>query len=141
MKKFKIFNQKKGFTLLELLIVISIIGVLVALGTVSYSTAQKKSRDSRRKMDMKNIQTAMESYYAQNGSYPTATTNLTDKFSGNSLPKDPKTGVDYSYGLSAAGYCVCSTMEIAGSGNAKGITGGFACDYSNQISFCVQNLQ
>lgn len=58
-----------GFTLIELLIVISIIGVLAAVGFVSYSSAQSKARDSRRKQDLKSIATALELYYGVNRSY------------------------------------------------------------------------
>ncbi|NCO89124.1 type II secretion system protein, partial [Candidatus Roizmanbacteria bacterium] len=40
---------KKAFTLLEILVVIGIISIMVAMGTASYSTAQKKARDAKRK--------------------------------------------------------------------------------------------
>ena len=63
--------SRSGFTLLELLVVIGIIAILVALGAVSYSSAQKKARDSRRKGDLKAIQNAMEQYYSVCGyEYP-----------------------------------------------------------------------
>ena len=56
--------KKLGFTLLELLVVIGIIAVLVSLGASSYSTAQKKARDSKRKGDLRAIQSCMEQYYS-----------------------------------------------------------------------------
>jgi len=60
-----------GFTLLEMLVVIGIIAVLAGMGAVSYSTAQKKARDGKRKMDIGAIKNAMEQYYMLcNGSYP-----------------------------------------------------------------------
>lgn len=61
MKKCQI---KKGFTLLELLVVMGIIAVLIALGAVSYASAQKKARDAKRLGDLKAIQNAMEQYYS-----------------------------------------------------------------------------
>jgi len=67
--------MKKGFTLIELLVVISIIGILISLGAVSFTTAQKKSRDTRRKSDMKQIQTALEQCYSLQASYPIAVWN------------------------------------------------------------------
>jgi len=56
--------NKKGFTLLEMLVVIGIISILVTIAAASYSTAMKKSRDTRRKSDMSAIQNAMEQYYS-----------------------------------------------------------------------------
>lgn len=65
-----------GFTLLELLVVISIIGILIAIGSASYSTAQKKGRDSRRQADLKAAQNAFEQYYSVNSSaYPATCEN------------------------------------------------------------------
>ncbi len=63
---------KHGFTLIELLIVISIIAILVGAGTVSWTNAQVKGRDSRRKADLKAAQQALELYYQTNGKYPSA---------------------------------------------------------------------
>lgn len=61
-----------GYTLLELLVVIGIIALLVTIGLPSFSTAQKKSRDSKRKSDIAEIQQALEQYYSVCGySYPT----------------------------------------------------------------------
>ncbi|MDO8715896.1 MAG: prepilin-type N-terminal cleavage/methylation domain-containing protein [Dehalococcoidales bacterium] len=63
-------NAKRGFTLIELLIVITIIAILVGAGTVSWTNAQIKGRDSRRKVDLKAVQQALELYYQTNGTYP-----------------------------------------------------------------------
>lgn len=66
------FKLISGFTLVELLIAVSIIGILVAIGTVSYSTVNKQSRDTKRKSDMEQIRSALEMYRADNGYYPSA---------------------------------------------------------------------
>ncbi|MEI6533670.1 MAG: prepilin-type N-terminal cleavage/methylation domain-containing protein [Candidatus Roizmanbacteria bacterium] len=57
-------KQKKGYTLLELLVVIGIIIILIAIGASSYSTAQAKARDAKRKGDLKSISNALEQYYS-----------------------------------------------------------------------------
>ena len=50
--------KKNGFTLIELLVVVSIIGVLATVVLSSLSDARARSRDARRKADLKNIQSA-----------------------------------------------------------------------------------
>ncbi len=69
---------KKGFTLLEVLVVIGIIGILIGLMSSSYSTAQRKARDAKRSSDLKTIQNCLEQAYSYNSvySYVTASTNL-----------------------------------------------------------------
>ena len=72
--KYQILNTKygksKGFTLVELLIAITIIAILVAAGTYSWQNAQAKARDGRRKQDLKEVQKALELYFQNNGKYP-----------------------------------------------------------------------
>ena len=63
-------QRRLGFTLIELLIVIFIIGILVSLSTISFTNAQKKGRDGKRKTDLKAIQQALEVFYQTNGGYP-----------------------------------------------------------------------
>ena len=67
------FKVKHAFTLIELLVTISIIGILMAAGTVYFTNAQQKGRDSKRKADLKSIQQALELYYNTNGEYPPTT--------------------------------------------------------------------
>lgn len=65
------FKKLRGFTLLELLVVLAIIGILAAIGIASFGGVQAKARDARRKSDLENIARAMEMYYNDNGNYPT----------------------------------------------------------------------
>jgi general secretion pathway protein G len=61
---------QKGFTLIEMLVVISIIGLLATLVAANLNSARSRARDAERKSDMKNIQTALRIYYNDNGRYP-----------------------------------------------------------------------
>lgn len=68
--------NKKGFTLIELLVVIAIIGLLSTLAVVALGNARVKARDAKRMSDLKQIQTALELYYTDVGSYPDSSGNL-----------------------------------------------------------------
>jgi len=68
-----IIQSKKGFTLIELLVVIAIIGILSTLAVVSLNNAREKSRDAKRVSDVKQVQTALELYFADNNGYPAGT--------------------------------------------------------------------
>lgn len=63
---------QKGFTLIEMLVVISIIGILATLVAANLNSARSRARDAQRKSDMKNIQTALRVYYNDFGVYPGA---------------------------------------------------------------------
>jgi prepilin-type N-terminal cleavage/methylation domain-containing protein len=62
--------SRRAFTLVELLVVISIIGLLSTIAIVSLNSARTKSRDTKRIADIKQIITAMQLYYDTNGTYP-----------------------------------------------------------------------
>src|SRR5690349_1798690 len=64
-------HRHSGFTIVELLIVIVIIGILATLVIVTFSGVQQKARDSERKTDINAIAGQLEGSYAINGSYPT----------------------------------------------------------------------
>lgn len=68
---FKKFTKEKGFTLIELLVVIAIIAVLTTIVIALLNNAKSKTRDTKRIQDMKQLKTAIELFYSQNGYYPT----------------------------------------------------------------------
>ncbi|GAC1413288.1 MAG: hypothetical protein NVSMB66_4800 [Candidatus Doudnabacteria bacterium] len=63
-------KKSKAFTLIELLIVISIIGLLASIVGVALTSARSKARDAKRKGDLRGLQTALELYFNDFGSYP-----------------------------------------------------------------------
>lgn len=90
-------RKQSGFTIVELLIVIVVIGILAALVVTTFSGIQRKARNTERETDVKAIHGQLEAYFAQNNSYP-AMAELNDAtFRSNSLKgldaealKDPK---------------------------------------------------
>lgn len=129
---------RNGFTLVEILVVLSIIAVMMAAAIVSYSSVTKKSRDAKRKSDMEQVRQALEMYRADNLTYPTcgvgaqAVSCLTGAsgFSTylSTAPTDPKasvTGFTYYYERpSTTTYCLSmfsesETSEKSFSGCAK----------------------
>jgi len=108
---------KRGFTLIEMLVVISIIGILAVLISANLNSARARARDAERKSDLKSIETALRLYYNDYGAYPKATSGKIDGCGsagtaactwglewnvGNTvymqtLPNDPLSSQDYQY--------------------------------------------
>jgi type IV pilus assembly protein PilA len=65
-------SMQKGFTLIELMVVIAVIGILAAIALVSLTGVQRTARDAQRKSDVSSYKTALERYYADNQAYPTS---------------------------------------------------------------------
>ena len=89
--------MKKSFTLIEILVVVTIIGLLTAIGSSSYTLFNKQSRDSKRKTDLENIRMAVEMYRSDLGYYPDVLTDLTSGSYMSSIPTDPLNSQGYSY--------------------------------------------
>ena len=66
-------QKQSGFTSVELLIVIVIIGILAGLVITTFVGIQARGRDSERQTDLKAIQGQLEAFYADKGYYPNAT--------------------------------------------------------------------
>jgi type II secretion system protein G len=101
-------RSTRGFTLIELLVVIAIIGILSAVVLASLNTARAKARDAQRISNIKSLETAMELYYTDHGTYPedgTANTQhaiaelasyLTPKYI-STIPDDPLKGTSFQF--------------------------------------------
>jgi len=125
-----------GFTLIELLVVIAIIGILSTLAVVSLGSARIRARDSKRVADMRSLQSALEVFYTDRGTYPVLATagNIEEMYLCNTagvtafspspcappanqlmrVAKDPVAAQVYTY-TSATGttYSVAFTLEQA----------------------------
>lgn len=65
-------KTQRGFTLIEVLVVVTLLSILATFSISNYSQIQKQGRDSRRKTDFSQVRAALELYYSVNNSYPVA---------------------------------------------------------------------
>lgn len=63
-------HNTKGFTLMEILIAMAILGIISSIGFASFTLAVKKARDAERKSDLEQVSKALEAYYSDFGVYP-----------------------------------------------------------------------
>jgi len=97
------FYRQSGFSLIELLVVISMIGILASILVPNYLGVRSKGRDTQRKADLLQIQTAMELYRSDNDSYPASLPACDSVFSSGGitymqkLPCDPMNTSPYLY--------------------------------------------
>ncbi len=82
---------KKGFTLIELLIVITIIGILLTIAQPTYKTSVRRAKETVLKENLFAMRSAIDQFYADNGSYPASLEDLVQKGYLRAIPMDPIT--------------------------------------------------
>lgn len=82
----------RGFTLIEILIVITIIGILVTLAQPSYNRAVTSAKEASLKENLFILRDRIDQFYADNGKYPASLNDLVDKPYLRKIPVDPITG-------------------------------------------------
>lgn len=106
-------HHQKGFTLIELMVAIAIIAILFGVMFTSFNAVRKSARDTQRQSDLRNIQSALQQYYADQNYYPdtpnlTTAANLTNctglpsscttsKIYLKEFPKDPSDSTNYRF--------------------------------------------
>lgn len=139
-------RKKTGFTLIELMVVIVIIGILATLGLLTFRNALAKSRDSKRTGDMKDLSTTLEQLKAVDGSYTADAAGATCNFGGMvgdlEEPTDPG-DLAYTCYTSTTEFCLSAELEGANNGNCTGCTNSstFATAAGANGHFCVKSKQ
>ena len=128
-------RNRAGFTLIEMIIVISIITMLIGGSALGYGRYQQNARDTRRQSDLEQIRSALELFRSNNinSTYPTTGSpacnwqnSLAPYFGGTvaNIPQDPRGGC-YTYVAAPAGctnvspslctsYALSATLELSG---------------------------
>lgn len=111
--------KNKGFSLIELLIVMAIIGVLATLITANFAGVRNKTRDAQRKADLKQLQLALETYRTDQGAYPNSLAACGSALTSGGttyiqkIPCDPlNTGQNiYRYSSTGTAYTLIACLE------------------------------
>lgn len=83
--------EERGFTLIEIIIVFTLIGILVGLGLPQYTTSVKRAREVILKEDLFQMRKLINQYYTDKGKYPVSLQTLVDEQYLRSIPIDPMT--------------------------------------------------
>lgn len=148
MKALFLKTAQKGFTLIELMVVVAIIGILAAMAMSAYTGATAKARNARLKGNVKAYQAAMEQTY--NGTTGVYAGVSATNFSTGSLPAETTLSIPAAP-ATLTKYCIYSDVlnttaeggaDKAGA-NCTGASGG-DCTWNNTASatrYCVSNIQ
>lgn len=140
--------MRRGFTLVEILIVVGIMTIILSMGIGSYSSINRKARDDRRRADLEQIRSALEMYRSNNNVYPTALPTpagglpFGSPFSDTSntyLQKTPQDPVSprqvYYYQVSGSDYTIAAQLESTST--CVSAPGGSSCGVGMACNYCL----
>jgi general secretion pathway protein G len=103
----------RGFTLLELLVVLAIIGTLLSLAAPRYFRSMEKAREAVLRENLGAIRATLDRFYADNGVYPASLDELVARRYLRQVPEDPLTGSATTWQVrSAAGAAQAVVADV-----------------------------
>jgi prepilin-type N-terminal cleavage/methylation domain-containing protein len=141
------FHHQPGFSLMELVIALTILALLAVFAMQTFGEQRYKARDSRRKAHIEQFHKSIEQYYTEENEYPVGNFDTVQPLLAErdqlriGEAKDPINKPPYVYTYesptaSGSGYCICATLEGGTNGNS-----GADCDVSGVTHFCKRNIQ
>ncbi|MDP1743655.1 MAG: type II secretion system protein [Candidatus Amesbacteria bacterium] len=118
--------MRKGFSLVELLVALSIMALIMGASLTAFEASKKSARDGKRKADLESIRSALEIYRSDNGGYPLTKNPLSPDFI-STWPADPISTQSYVYTpatctTTCKTYTLCATIEIGSTGACSYVT-------------------
>lgn len=127
--------NRKGFTLIEMLVVIAIVGLLSSVVVVGLTGGREKSRDARRIADLRSIQNQLELLYDSGTGYPASANANNKALPANVSPQKDPQGNSYLYETSGLTYTLGATLEDLK--NAPGGVSPASCGGLTGANYCV----